>query len=326
MAAGFKTATVTSGDVPATQTDFPSYIDLSRLGITTQAEADSVRVYADAGKTTQWAREIVSVSQMWVKIPSLTSTTAIYVEWDGVSADYAVTDTYGRNAVWSDYLAVFHFESSNANSTSGSYSGTDTSMTYGSSYGKFGGGADFNGTSSRIAFSSTMIPITTNPWSITMWVNQDILATGNKEFFSQWTYATSGNAYFLGTNSNTRIRMSDAWSYDLTTNWTADTWRYVANTNTASNNHLYTNATLRGSKGSAMSFTGTGVAMFGRQGEYADEYFDGFLDEARVRLSTLSQDWITTEYNNQSDEAGFWGTWSDVSSGNTTNFFALMTA
>ena len=44
MAAGFKTATVNASDVPSTQTNFPSYVDLSRLGITTLAEAESVRV------------------------------------------------------------------------------------------------------------------------------------------------------------------------------------------------------------------------------------------------------------------------------------------
>ena len=111
MAAGFKTATVNASDVPSTQTNFPAYVDLSRLGITTQAEADSVRVYADSGKTTEWAREIVSATEMHVKIPSLTSTTAIYVDWDGVSSDYAVTDTYGRNAVWTGYKAVHHGDS-----------------------------------------------------------------------------------------------------------------------------------------------------------------------------------------------------------------------
>ena len=47
MASGFKQATVNAADVPASQTDFPSYVDLSRLGITTLAEAQSVRVYAD---------------------------------------------------------------------------------------------------------------------------------------------------------------------------------------------------------------------------------------------------------------------------------------
>ena len=99
MAAGFKLATVNSARVPSTQTNFPAYVDLSRLGITTLAEAQSVRVYADSSKTTEWAREIVSATEMHVKVPSLTSTVTMYVDYDGVRSDYAVTDTFGRNAV-----------------------------------------------------------------------------------------------------------------------------------------------------------------------------------------------------------------------------------
>jgi hypothetical protein len=50
MAAGFKKATVRAADVPSTLTNFPTYVDLDRLGITTLAEAQSVRVYADVLK------------------------------------------------------------------------------------------------------------------------------------------------------------------------------------------------------------------------------------------------------------------------------------
>jgi len=41
-------------------------------------------------------------------------------------------------------------------------------------------------------------------------------------------------------------------------------------------------------------------------------------DEYRLRNGTLSANWITTEYNNQSDESGFWGTWTTVSGGAPT--------
>jgi hypothetical protein len=44
---------------------------------------------------------------------------------------------------------------------------------------------------------------------------------------------------------------------------------------------------------------------------------NGDIDELRIRRTLLSANWITTEYNNQSDEAGFWGTWSDVGGGVT---------
>lgn len=317
----YQEVTIDSSKVTADQTDFPIYIDLSEMlkaGAdifdSCRADGGDIRV-TKADGTTQLPREVVAIDtgaktgELHIKYTgtlSSSSPTVIRIYYNGTDTEPAANSTYGSQNVWSDYLAVFHFNSSNANSTSGSFSGSDTSMSYGGSYGKLGGGALFNGYSSIISFASTMIPTGGNPWSLTMWANQNTLTSGHQEFFSQWTYPTSGNAYFLGTSANTKIRMSDAWNYDLTSNWTADTWRYVANINEATNNHLYTNAVLRASKGSAMTFSGTGNAMFGRQGEYANEYFDGFLDEARIRLSTLSGDWLTTEYNNQSSPSTFY--------------------
>jgi hypothetical protein len=72
-----KTATVASAKVAATLSNFPVYINLSRVkgSAMTQAEADSVRIYTDSAKTTEIAREIVSVSECHAKIPSLTTTT-----------------------------------------------------------------------------------------------------------------------------------------------------------------------------------------------------------------------------------------------------------
>src|SRR6056297_2303141 len=105
-----KTATVNASDVAATLTNFPAYVDLSRVGITTLAEAESVRVYSDAAKTTELAREIVSASEMHVLIPSLTTSTQIWVDFDGVRSDYAVGATYGAEAVWSTFEGVWHLQ------------------------------------------------------------------------------------------------------------------------------------------------------------------------------------------------------------------------
>ena len=41
-------------------------------------------------------------------------------------------------------------------------------------------------------------------------------------------------------------------------------------------------------------------------------YFDGIISEWRVSLTRQSLNWTLTEYNNQNDEATFWGTWTDA--------------
>jgi len=43
--------------------------------------------------------------------------------------------------------------------------------------------------------------------------------------------------------------------------------------------------------------------------------FDGIIDEWRYTSAVLSDNWITTEYNNQSNEASFWGSWTDAGGG-----------
>ena len=144
MAAGFKKATVRAADVPSTQTDFPSYVDLDRIGVTTLAEAQSIRVYADEAKTVEWAREIVSATEMHVKVPSLTSTVDIYVDWDGVRSDYAVGATYGRNAVWVDYEFVSH-DGGGTDSTGNHSTTAEGGVTSGGITGKIGVGTSYDG-------------------------------------------------------------------------------------------------------------------------------------------------------------------------------------
>jgi hypothetical protein len=330
MAAGFKTATVNASLVPATQTNFPAYVDLSRLGITTQAEADSVRVYADQAKTTEWAREIVCVTEMHVKIPSLTTTTSIYVEWDGVSADYAVTDTYGRNAVWSDYSTVMHMQG-NYNSSTGSNGGTaETGTTYGTSFAAFGGsaaqGVDLRGNSgdeiqTALTFSDST-PNTTQAWA----KYDGTPPSNNRNIWTYWNSSISPSTarQFCGTIEHLsvmRMRFGDDSGF-ISTAFNGDTWYNIHGTIAADGTkYLYKNGSQIFSKTTSLTAPKYTAFYIGSQ-KTANENWNGKVDEVRVRNSVLSANWITTEYNNQNDEAAFWGTWTNVAL-NTTNFFYM---
>lgn len=332
MAAGFKTATVNASDVPGTLTNYPAYVDLSRLGITTLAEAQSVRVYADSAKTTEWAREIVSATEMHVKIPSLTSTTVIYVDWDGVSADYAVTDTYGRNAVWSDYVAVYHLESSSTDSK-GSYNGTDTSISY--STGKIGNGASMNANTDRISLGNNTAfqygeadSFTIQAWASSssrdfgrfLLSRQDGAGTTNFRGYSLYMQNNTGNMQWdmysdLGSGGSNIRRWASVFG-------AVDTPYMIhlvsTGTSNASGINLYSNGSIQTATTVGDTLTGsTAVTRNANIGNRDGSNLGwlGWIDEVRWRTSSLSADWITTEYNNQSDESGFWGTWSDVGGG-----------
>lgn len=321
MASGFKKATVTSGDVPSTQTNFPAYVDLSRIGITTLAEAQSVRVYADSSKTTEWAREIVSASEMHTKIPSLTSTTDIYVDWDGVRADYAATDTYGRNAVWSSYEFVSHLIGTT--DSAGNHNLTaNGGVTLGGVAAQIGNGTDFDGSNDTATHTSTNMGAK-GAFAVQFWINPDTVSTRQgvvmntdgtgfaSDSFGVEMGATSGVLQFRLSTSSIGSGFS---SLDSTASMTTGSWQKVTATRNSNVASIYRNGTSIGSSSGFVTANSNNLALFGigAFGTGAFLYYNGKLDEVRVANFEITANWETTEYNNQSDESGFWGTWTTV--------------
>ncbi len=305
----FKQATVNASLVPSTQTNFPSYINLSRLGVTTLAEAQSIRVYSDALKTTELAREIVSVTEMHVKVSSLTNTFVIYVEYDGVRADYAVTDTYGRNAVWADYTFVYHLNS--MSDSKGANTPVDSGVTY--SAGKLNGNsAVFNG----FAYFYTPAGLLGNVGTLTLWGKHNS-ATSNESLMCNTKVGVSDYMHIFG-NPSGDVQLFIQNDYKVTsvrdTNWN----KYAITWDTAT--------AWKGYKNGSVSTTGAGIKdpsniyrnYFGCLNDgntiYSTPYYlNGAIDEVRLRTTRVTDNWETTEYNNQNNESSFWGTWTAVS-------------
>ena len=320
MAAGFKTATVRAADVPSTQTDFPSYVDLDRLGVTTLAEAQSIRVYADEAKTVEWAREIVSVDEMHVKVPSFTSTVDIYVDWDGVRSDYAVTATYGRNAVWTDYAGVWHMQASSGSfvdSTGNGNSATNTGTLPNQVAGKIGKAQDYNGTSDKSIVAGDSTFDFSSGYTLSFWANAD--SFGNSS-------SSPSTAIGSGFVSGKYQFMIGNWSDWGPNNWGGGfydgKWRTVSldsfpATSTWFQTHMtYDNSSLKffvdGANEDTLSYTGTistdnpdigfGCFLQGNGGRL----FDSRLEEIRIKITADTANWITTEYNNQDSPSTFY--------------------
>ena len=322
MAAGFKTATVNASDVPSTQTDFPSYVDLDRLGVTTLAEAQSIRVYADEAKTVEWAREIVSATEMHVKVPSLTSTVDIYVDWDGVRIDYATTATYGRNAVWSDYYLVWHGDSLNE-SSGGQTLASSGGITLGDSVGQIAEATDFLGSNDYISTSNSYLM--EYPYSVQGWVKPDsTAATG--VYMARYTAANTDNMFqFAQSGGDVFVRafvssggfIGRRTSGGISTSWAMYHGTFESSVTSDSDVKIYKDGAVPGTGGEGGSGTvneSTERTYMGVQNSLTGDY-SGLLDEMRIAKSTLQPNWITTEYNNQNDEATFWGTWTDAGGG-----------
>jgi len=340
MAAGFKTATVNASDVPSTQTNFPSYVDLDRLGVTTLAEAQSIRVYADEAKTVEWAREIVSVDEMHVKVPSFTSTVDIYVDWDGVRSDYAVGATYGRNNVWgSEYKGVYHFDPLISDSTSNVHDLTNfNSVTQTAT--ALGQGADggTTNTNKRLKRNENidLTNATATTWSVLFSINTLPSSGTNLTIMYQvWRGGDSGGDRYVQFRNTSGtyyliLRWADpgsGWVEATYTFGTAPTVGQVIKVDAtrgsgepATDLKLYVNGVLEDtvSHKSDGSFNPTGgegtnaVSFLAAEGF---QFAEATIDEGRWSNVVKSANWITTEYNNQSDEATFWGTWTDAGGG-----------
>jgi hypothetical protein len=259
-------------------------------------------------------QETTGTGELHVLIPFLDSSqdTVLSIYADGSSADYAVDDTFGRNAVWGDYALVMHLgeaDGSLSDSTGGGgpYSVTSTGNGTGTAQqtGKMGLGYDFSGgqivtdtpatgtaaftMSAWGAFSGargneqTIVASWSNPQHVLFRLNPDLTLEGFVDDGSQkgGTFAGSATADTL---THTVMRLdSGTLSGAFNASWSATTFTGIGTLNTGSNDY-----------------------RIGGRAADPNEFMDGVLDEVRVRHTALSANWITTEYNNQSDPSSFY--------------------
>lgn len=322
----FKKCTVASAKVAATLSSYPTYVDLARVGVTTLAEAQSIRVYADESKTTEWAREIVSATEMHVKIPSLTTTTTIYVDYDGVRSDYGVTDTYGRNAVWGDnYTGVYHMDSHTVlTDSTGANDGTPMSLVAGDVV----AGALGNALSMLVNSKYAVIPQPAlDSYTIQCIVRRDgVNSDGNRALIERATAVGNftrlqivrvlngtGNINFQGRNGTV------AQNFSISTSGASiadNNWNFVHNVATSGTQKTYIQGIERGSATITHGANTLETNFWVNRLYNADNLgWNAYYDEIRFSSVVRTANWITTEYNNQSDEATFWPTWEDAGGG-----------
>ncbi|MFG6605278.1 LamG-like jellyroll fold domain-containing protein [Sulfitobacter sp. 1A10445] len=327
----FRKSTVTAAKVAGTLSNFPSYVDPGRIGITTQAQADSARFYSDEAKLVEQAREIVSTDEIHVKVASLTTTSDLYCDYDGIRSDYATTATYGAEAVWSDYGLVSHLndattstvKDSTANGNTGTKAAANNPI---EATGQIGEGQDFDGSNDHITY--TYEEATNVAETVSFWIQTTKTTVTNP----LWSVGTSDNlrASYLNNTTNDGkfivLYQNSSFTNRLRADTNADigiddgTLHKVAFTvdNATSDIQIYVDGV---SVARTMVNTGninginTPTMYFGGRVPNNSGRIDGIGDVLRQRSSIVSADWELTEYNNQSDEASFWGDWAEVGGG-----------
>lgn len=321
----FKSATVTASDIPSTQSNVPVYVNLSRAGVTTTAEANSVRVYSDSGKTTELAREIVSATEMWVKIPSLTSSFTIYIDWDGSRSDYAVTDTYGRNAVWSAYA----FASHNGGQTDSTGNSTPTVSGATITTGNIGDASDFDGVNDLVtAPNNSIYNFGTGSFHSYAWIDPDDGNTQNivSRVLNSGSFA--GQLFYKWSSARIAFRPYSASGTSLVTqtSYSTGVWQEVVGRRSGSNIDVRINSSAGSTATNAANVNNSEpLTIGGNIPGWGIGWFNGRISEVRLGGFAPSDDFLTIQYNNTSDEAGFWGTWTDLGGGPSYRFVPQLT-
>ena len=313
--------TIDHTKVAADLTDFPVLVvpadssDWDALYAVATGGGGDIRAFK-AGGTIELPREIVSFSidlktgEIHIKYTgTLSSTvdTVIELHADGTSADYAMSATYGGNAVWSNYIGIWHLDADATDSSGKNAPGTVTGATFGSF--AVGSGVQFNGSSHLINLGRV----------------QDIesLDSVNVSFWIEWGSFTNNvivAPFYKGTTSNNDLgmyRFSGANNFAVrATNQRIDVGYSLNEKTKASYSYSRNDAWKPFQNGVAASFLQTGGVTNLTTDNSADfrlgnrsaggANFLGWLDEFRLSNTVQSAEWELVEYENQNSPETFY--------------------
>lgn len=258
-----------------------------------------------------------------VRIPTVSSSvdTVIYLVWGNALISTSQENITG---VWdSHYKAVYHLKDgstlslldSTGNSASLTNSGSATATT-----GTIDGGANFDGASQYMNRTSSVIttaPFTMEAWMYPINANAGVPLSALDQNSINW----NGFYFGFGTGVISMVTVSNNFaSFDSSGNVSisVNNWHYVVGVSSSSSsryvyvdNNKSTQGTANITPGTSPSGIGLGASVRANH----DNFYNGKLDEVRFSDIVRNDDWLTTQYNNQSNPGTFYTLGSEVGSG-----------
>jgi len=312
--------------ISGTHSNFPVLIDPSdaptNIGdCAFKADATDIRVSttspASGGSIPILNQEVASSTEVWVNVPSLSSSTVLYVLMDNPSAsDISTTDTWN-----SDYKMVHHMNESSGNIIDSTSNNHDSNSVEGDptyqQTGKLGYSINVDGSDSFTIPDSTDWDFGSSEFTIKFWTktsntgDQHIAATGCRSPNTCWYVKQSD-----GFNQGWSLGGVDSGEWNSAVKTADGTWHHIVFTRVSNTLYLYDN----GSSGNSTSISSmVGSISNLTIGKSTDIYWNGNIDEFSILHNGLSADWIDAEYKNQLDPTLFWATGSAVSTAVGTN-------
>jgi len=333
--------TIAASEVSSTLTDFPVYVDLSDLPAAfftnVQSDGGDIRVTESDG-TTRCATELVAINtgsstgelHFLASSISSSSDTVFRIYYDGGGSTLSqpgVATTYGRNAVWSDYVGVWHMGDDPSgtapqmvDSTGNGHDGTSFgTMTSGDVVAtQLGDGLDFDGSNDYISMgtdTALQLALGGASWTLSAWVKTDstsLQAIGGRLSFGggdngleQWGVYHSGASGFTAvtqdaTNGQARSFVGSVASTGVD--------YHVAGVYDGTDIEVVVDSVGQGATSAASHSPSTSGERFvlGIRESANGVYWNGTMDEVRARQSALSADWISAEYTNQNTPTTFY--------------------
>lgn len=191
-------------------------------------------------------------------------------------------------------VAYYRFEG-NANDSKSSNNGTDTNITYGSSYGKFGQGALFNGSSSYINLSS--VPITgSGNFSVCAWIKTS--NTGARKEIISFGGSNTNLGFFLFINATNKaeINLYNTNGPISTTTLTDGNWHFVTSIYNSGTFSIYIDSIFEASQNSFSPNITDGLREIGRAYYNSLSHFNGNIDDISIFSKALTSTEIANLY------------------------------
>ena len=309
-----------------TLTNFPILLSINDSDLATEANSGFVSssngfdiAFTSSDGTTQLDHELIDYTATtgellaWVRFPSLSaiSDTDFFIYFGNSS----ITTDQSSNGTWSsNFTGVYHLDSDYTDATSNSNNCTNNGTTF-STTAQIASSSDFNANTDNINCGTNASLQPTNAVTVSAWVrskdtNEDQWsAVGGISSNTSWA-----NGYGLFFNSNTTIQfyVGNYTANVATGTIDPDVWNYVVGTydrfaGGTDEVKIYVNGGApigTDNYSTAINYAG-GSFTIGGLGGWTTDWLNGYIDEFRVANTSRSADWITTEYNNQSDPAAF---------------------
>lgn len=334
--------------VPSDQAVYTGYIDFADIRIQGAAGflancidgAGNVQVWNDS-KTQQLARHVhveidLSAGQIWYRCENASSTVdnRFYLFPDPAQlADYAVTDTYGRNNTFQEYINVMDFEDPIASSLTSLYNGrTFVRDTYGAIVNQYSTGPigqewaieTYSSKQQNIHVQFPFSQLGTNEVTAAAWAKVDAQPPNQFAGFyigillSTGAYSGSNPGYGIAVNYDSnagqwyfqsQVRSTNVASVTHYVGYDAKTdWHHVAmiyNKTTQTNTLMVDGVNVGSISTSSVdnNILDQGLTFFSRPQSGYDFPTIGRQCWNYVRYNAVNEDYITMEHKNQSDTA-----------------------